>query len=356
MPYYTPFRYPGGKRRLATVVMSLLEGNDLKDVQYAEPFAGGASIAFALLFDEYAADVHINDLSRPVYAFWHTVLNHTKALCERIEDTKITMDEWQRQQTVYENQVVANLFDLGFAALFLNRTNRSGVISGGVIGGKKQDGAWHLDARFNKNELTQRIARIGRYRTRINLYQMDGLEFTRKIVPQIGHSSFVFYDPPYIEKGEDLYLNDYELKDHRLLAETVTQLDCPWVVTYDYDAAIRHRLYCSHRRLVYKLPYSAQTRYGGKEAMFISEHLTLPDTWIPSNPVPMTAPHSEHPLYGILENVKIKPRPHPKVEEGPAAADRFLYALKTVVTVSKSAVPSPFKKSSKKTKAGHPEG
>lgn len=308
MPYYTPLRYPGGKRRLAPVVMSLLEKNNLKDMQYVEPYAGGASIALILLFEEYASTVHLNDLSRPVYAFWHTVLNHTGDLCRRIKGVDVTIDEWHRQRAVYKKQATAALSDLGFAALFLNRTNYSGVIAGGVIGGKGQAGVWHLDARFNKSELIQRIARISRYRTRIKLYQSDGLEFTNQIVPQIGRNSFVFYDPPYIEKGKNLYLNNYELEDHQRLAERIVQLDCPWVVTYDYDAAIRHRLYSSYRRLLYKLPYSAQERYVGKEVMFISWRLRLPDTWNPSAPIPMSAGHSKHPVYGILEGMKPKPR------------------------------------------------
>ena len=316
MPYYTPLRYPGGKRRLATVIISLLEKNNLKDVQYFEPYAGGASIALALLFGEYASIVHINDLSLPVYAFWYAVRNHNKELCQRIECVDVTMDEWYRQRAVYENQAVATLLDLGFAALFLNRTNYSGVIAGGVIGGKGQAGAWHLDARFNKSELIQRIAKVGRYRTRINLSQLDGIDFTERVVPQADHNIFVFYDPPYIDKGEALYLNNYSLKDHRRLAEHVAQLDCPWVVTYDYDAAIRYGLYNSYRRLVYELSYSAQERYGGREVMFISGNLELPKIWNSLTPVYMSPPHSEHPLYGILEEIKSKPRPHPEVEEG----------------------------------------
>src|SRR5258708_39206806 len=114
MPFYTPLRYPGGKRRLAATVMRLLEENHLKDIQYVEPYAGGAAIALALLFGEYASIVHINDLSRPVYAFWSSALNNTTELCRRIERTKITMREWRHQRSVYENRAVAELDDLGF--------------------------------------------------------------------------------------------------------------------------------------------------------------------------------------------------------------------------------------------------
>ena len=94
MPFYSPLRSPGGKRRLAPAITRLLEQNDLRDIQYVEPYAGGASLALSLLFEEYASDIHINDLSRPIYGFWHSVLNKTQELCERIERTPGTMAEW----------------------------------------------------------------------------------------------------------------------------------------------------------------------------------------------------------------------------------------------------------------------
>lgn len=311
MPYYTPLRYPGGKRRLTYVVMRLLETNGLRDVHYVEPYGGGSAIALALLFTEYASVVHINDLSRPIYAFWYTVLNDTKELCRRIQRVKVTMREWQRQRAVYDRRDTAELSDLGFAALFLNRTNRSGIIGGGVIGGKSQTGDWPLDARFNKEELVHRIRKIGRYGSRIRLYQQDALDFMKQTLPQIGSNAFAFFDPPYIENGKDLYLNNYGLEDHRRIAAYIAKVQLPWVVTYDY-AAVRHSLY-RHRHIIYGLPYSAQDRYRGKEVMFFSERLKLPPEWRPAVRLTLSPANSEYPFYGIIAPMKH----HPKLNKGP---------------------------------------
>ena len=311
MPYYTPLRYPGGKRRLIPTVTRLLEENGLRDVQYAEPYAGGGAIALALLLEEYASVVHINDLSRPVYAFWHSVLNDATELCRRIVKTKVTMREWHRQRAIYEDREGAPLDDLGFAALFLNRTNRSGIIAGGVIGGKEQAGEWGIDARFGKPELIQRIRKIGRFSSRIKLYQMDALDFTTKVVAKLGKNAFAFYDPPYIENGKDLYLNNYTIEGHRELATKVAKLKTPWVVTYDYSA-VRHNLYSGCRRVSYGLNYAANGRHEGKEVMFLSEGLKLPRDWRPSAPILMSAmaiPSSRKAfVYGKIERMK----PHPK--------------------------------------------
>jgi putative adenine-specific DNA methyltransferase len=42
----------------------------------------------------------------------------------------------------------------------MNRTNRSGILKAGVIGGKNQNGTYKIDARFNKNSIIERIKKL----------------------------------------------------------------------------------------------------------------------------------------------------------------------------------------------------
>lgn len=302
MSFYTPLRYPGGKRRLLAFVSGLLETNRLPNVQYVEPCAGGASLALALLYQEYASCVHINDLSRPIFAFWRSALNNTEELCHRIGSTAVTMEEWSRQRAVYDDAKNADLLDLGFATFFLNRTNRSGIIGGGVIGGKEQTGKWKLDCRFTKEELMRRIRRVGRYRNRIQVYQQDALDFTTNVVANLEGNVLAFYDPPYIEKGKTLYLDNYCVTDHEKLANEIQELAQPWIVTYDYEAAVKHRLFHGHRCLAFELSYSAQRRHHGKEAMFFAHQLQLPFGFQAENIITsMSSPRSEYPVFGKLE-------------------------------------------------------
>jgi DNA adenine methylase len=274
----SPLRYPGGKGKLANFVKLLLSHNELGDIHYVEPYAGGASIALSLLFEEYARHIHINDLNRAIYALWHSVLYETEALCQRIRDTAVTLEERERQRLVQDERDVS-LLDLGFSTFFLNRVNRSGIIWGGVIGGKNQDGPCALDARYNKAELITRIQKIARYRRRISLYNEDAAAFIAARVPTLPDKAFLYLDPPYYGKGKDLYQHFYEHSDHETIAALVHAIRQPWIVSYDRHASLLP-LYAGFRSIQYRLSYSVQDRYKGAEVIFFSPKLEIPD--IPS--------------------------------------------------------------------------
>lgn len=271
--FNTPLRYPGGKSRLSQFIADTMQTNRLVGGHYAEAYAGGAGIAIAMLILEYASHVHINDINPSVYSFWYCVLNETEELCARIRDTEVTIEEWHRQRAV-QLDPSSSVIDLAYSTFFLNRTNRSGILTAGVIGGKAQAGKWKLDARFNKADLIARIQRIAGLRTRVSLYQRDAAEFIRDVLPSLPRRTLVYLDPPYYVKGQDLYENHYAHSDHAEIAELVGTIQQPWVVSYDNVEPIR-TLYLGYEQRTFGLHYSANARYQGSEVMVIGPGLTV---------------------------------------------------------------------------------
>lgn len=271
MLFHTPLRYPGGKGRLSQFMGQLIEVNGLTGGHYVEPYAGGAGIAISLLYLEYVSRIHLNDLNRSIHAFWRCVLDDTEALCKRISDIRPTMEEWHRQRAV-QSDPDASLLDLGFSTFFLNRTNRSGIVLGGVIGGKEQAGQWKIDARYNKSDLIRRISRIASYRSRISLYNLDAADLIRDVLPTLPRQSLVYLDPPYYVKGKGLYEDHYTHSDHVKIAEQVATIQQRWLVTYDNVEPIC-ALYEAYHQEVFGLRYSAGSRYEGKEVMVYCDDL-----------------------------------------------------------------------------------
>lgn len=273
-PYLSPLRYPGGKRKLANFFKLLMLENGVIGSSYVEVFAGGASVGLALLLEEYASEIVINDLNASVHAFWRAVLEETNELCALIRGTPVTIEEWHRQRAI-QSDPNASTLELGFSTFFMNRTNRSGIIAGGVIGGQSQQGKWKLDARYNVHDLVERVRRIGRARSRITLLREDGIKLTESWLPRLDPNVVVYIDPPYFVKGDDLYQNAYEAEDHARLASAVRNLDHDWVVSYDAAPEI-NEYYGWAKRLEYGIHYSAARRYSGDEIMFFSPNLTIP--------------------------------------------------------------------------------
>jgi DNA adenine methylase len=270
----SPLRYPGGKGRLTQYVIDLIEMNNLSGTHYAEAYAGGAGIAISLLYLEYASHAHLNDLDKAVYSFWKAVLDQPEEMARRVRDTPLTLDERFRQKAVYRDPNAA-ILELGFAAFYLNRTNRSGIIHGGVIGGNQQTGTYRIDARFNRVELGRRIEKVASYAPRISLYNKDAADFIGKDLPAIGGKALVYLDPPYYANGSRLYRNTYKHPDHAKIAGLVGSIPHPWIVSYDNAEPIR-TLYSGYRQQTFGLGYSANTRYEGTEVMIFSNALKIP--------------------------------------------------------------------------------
>jgi DNA adenine methylase len=271
--FYTPLRYPGGKSSLLSFFGSIIEKNGLKNVQYIEPYAGGAGAALSLLILGKVDSIVINDLDQALYAFWKAITDDTDRFIRRIRETPITINEWYRQREVYR-QKDTDLFNLGFAAFFLNRTNRSGILDGGVIGGLNQTGKWLIDARFNKESLIQKIEIIAKHKQHIEVLNEDGLEVIRRYanVPTV-----LFYvDPPYYFKGSLLYMNSYNHNDHSKLAELLNSLtETRWIVSYDNVPQVRALYSARAKQYEFSLYYHAHASKEGSEVMVLSDNLEV---------------------------------------------------------------------------------
>ena len=294
--HFTPLRYPGGKAKLAAYVKALMKDNHLLDGEYVEPFAGGAAIALELLFHEYVSRIHINDVSKLVYAFWKSVLNDTEEFCRLAIKTPLTVAQWDKQKKIVENPADYDSVAVGFATFFLNRTNRSGILNGGVIGGRDQTGPWKIDARYNAKELVRRVEEIAAMRNRIKLTRQDALKFLKAGVTKWPKKTLIYLDPPYYVKGRDLYYDFYEPEDHAHIANFMnTSVDRQqWIVSYDNVKPIRD-LYPSARHVIYNIGYSARSAAKGSEVMFFGSGLKVPPL---IGPIQMMEDHA-----GILKRL-----------------------------------------------------
>ena len=273
---YSPLRYPGGKVKLYPLVSSLIKKANIEKTVYIEPFAGGAGLALSLLYNNDVDEIVINDYDKAVYSVWRAILTQTRQFVKLIQDTPVTIDEWHHQKNIYLTQRDKYSLELGFATFYLNRANRSGIITAGPIGGYDQTGNYKIDARFNKEDLIKRVLKIASYKDKIHLYNHDVRIFVRKYVPKYLSRAFIYFDPPYYNKGKMLYKNFFTKKDHEEIYRIIQTINCPWIVTYDDVEEIR-KIYNTHTGWQFDLIYGVANTGINSEILYISDEDLLSD-------------------------------------------------------------------------------
>ncbi len=281
--FYSPLRYPGGKNKLSAFIAKICIDNDING-HYVEPYSGGASVALFLLFEGFVNKITINDRDRSIYAFWYSVLNNTNQFCKMIENAELTVNEWRKQKEIQINKKTKNLLELGFSTFYLNRTNRSGIINAGVMGGIEQKGNYLMDCRFNKKELIERIKLIASRKKDIRLYKKDAIKLIDKIQNEAENENIIFYfDPPYYLKASTLYMNHYEDKSHKKVSDKIKSIEnIKWIVSYDNVPEIKG-LYSDCSKKEFSFTHTAYESRIGQEILFFSPTLKQPEieNWNP---------------------------------------------------------------------------
>ena len=264
----SPLRYPGGKASLAGLFTDLIKTLDSQICCYVEPYAGGADAGIALLREGIIDQLVINDIDPAVYSFWKAVTAENNRMLEQIAKVPLTIEEWKRQRDIYRDPGARIGFELGFAFFYLNRTNRSGILTGGVIGGIQQEGRYKIDARFNRKTLIERVSALDDFRDRIVVTANDGRTVIRKYADRT--DTFMYIDPPYVKAGAKLYLNSFDGRDHIALSNIIKELDPPhWLITYD-DSSLIKALYRDYPQGLLELSYSANRKTRAEELLVAS--------------------------------------------------------------------------------------
>lgn len=267
----SPLRYPGGKAALAGVFEDLIRGMRIKDATYVEPYAGGVGAGIALLRRGTIKELVINDIDPAVHSFWVAVTKHTSELISMVRSAVLNVEEWKKQKDIYKKCDTSDPLGLGFAFFYLNRTNRSGILHAGVIGGKDQLGNYKIDARFNRATLLDRLQEIGKLAGQISVSDLDGRTVISKY--SLSRNVFMYIDPPYVRAGSQLYLNAFDRRDHVALADVVNSVDrANWIMTYDVSPLIE-ALYEKHFQCRLALNYSAR-HPGAAEELVIASRRT----------------------------------------------------------------------------------
>ncbi len=265
---YTPIRYPGGKTKIYPLVKEIINENDLTGSTYCEAFAGGAGLAMKLLLKRDVPRVIINDFDRAVFCMWNLIVNDSEGLCSYIDEVAVGIDTWERCRDVYRHADDYDDAELGRAAFFLNRTNVSGILDGGVIGGMDQAGNYSIDARFGKEGLKSKIVDIGKRRADIEVHMLDAEDFV-DMLGERDEKLFAYFDPPYVKKGPGLYHSSFDESKHRALARKIKSCAFPWFATYDDDGLI-DEIYGDCIKDTIVLGYSAHHAGLGKERLIMS--------------------------------------------------------------------------------------
>jgi len=274
--YYSPLRYPGGKAKLVPFMEYMIDQLGHRGGTYIETFAGGVGIAIELLQRGVVSKIVINDYDKGVWSFWKAILTETKRFVDRIRTVPLTMEEWQHQREICLNNNDKYSFDLGFATFYLNRTNRSGIIKGGVIGGYEQTGKWKMDARFNREDLIERIQSIAARKKDIKLYNKDINSFIEHYVPLYTDNTLIYFDPPYFKKGQQLYMNFFKLEDHKHIEREIrNRVNCDWIITYD-DAPEIEEIYAAYPKMLYDLNYSVSKKCKASELLIFKDSIRIP--------------------------------------------------------------------------------
>lgn len=254
-------RYPGGKKKIASdmarCVSAFFKRHDT--YEFREPFFGSGSIGLECIKSPFVRKVWFNDFDDALAGMWNAVIHEPDRLCSLIDGFTPSVDAYNEFKSFLKGYKASgdDYVEAGFKKMALHQMSYSGLgtKSGGPIGGKEQKSEYDVGCRWSPDNLKVQIRRI---QTRLKQKEVRGshvssLDFEYLITDPA--PCFIYLDPPYWDKGDELYEHPFTEADHRRLAKALKKTGHPWVLSYDDVKPVR-KLYkgCSFKEI--NFPYT----------------------------------------------------------------------------------------------------
>ena len=111
------------------------------------------------------------------------------------------------------------------------------------------------------------------------MYNQDISVFLRRYLPLLSDEGdvFIYFDPPYYEKGQRLYLNHFSNTEHEQLSNVISRIECKWIMTYDDKKEIE-KLYSAFETCRFSINYSLSNKKKGGELMIFKDASCMPSS------------------------------------------------------------------------------
>ncbi len=254
------FRYPGGKSRLVKQFAALIPD----DRDYCEVFVGGGSVFIEKLKTLRCKKIWLNDLDLGIYAIWLKVVSSPEYLCDLLYQVQPSIECFDAAKQRLLAQNYDDLITAAVDKIIVQQMSFSGLglKSGSPLGGYAQKSKYKIDCRWNPAAIGKNISAFAALRKTKNLYvKVTNKPFSEVITEATDY--FVYADPPYYEKGNQLYHVGFSEQDHIDLRALLGERK-DWLLSYDNHPYIR-KLYSGFKYRELDNNYTIQTSRDKKE-------------------------------------------------------------------------------------------
>jgi DNA adenine methylase len=241
-------RYPGGKSFIANKIMPYFKECINNNTTFVDVFAGGLTmtVAFAKAYPE-VKKYWINDKDPAIACIWDCYINWKPNLktCIRTLEPTVSMFYKNKKVLADLNEFPNNTGDIIKTAvkkIMIHQCSYSGLgLKGGAQGGIHQSGHDRITTNWNPEFQNKKINEFEELFKNC-FFKNDtctNLDYS-EVIKKADEDCLLYLDPPYYEKGKQLYFYYFDDVHHIKLANDLKNTNKNWVLSYDDCDFIRN--------------------------------------------------------------------------------------------------------------------